>query len=163
MQLYIWTVILYRLLYGVVSTIVWIYINYCMGLIRVLYGFVSNIIWICIDVYMNCISIVYLIVVIYTPLIKKQPERHLCRVPGPGHTAKVPLFAVYQGRDTRQRCHCLPCARGVTHGKQPLVCCVPGRYGTRQTPFSMGFRALHFILPWAQKSTRQSVCRVSEM
>ena len=46
---------LYRLLYGFVSTIVWICIDYCMDLIRVLYGFVSNIIGICIDVYMNCI------------------------------------------------------------------------------------------------------------
>ena len=55
MQLCIWTVVLYRLLYGVVSSIVWICINYCMDLIRVLYGFVSNIIGICIDIYMNCI------------------------------------------------------------------------------------------------------------
>ena len=39
----------------IVSTIVWICIDYCMDLIRVLYGFVSNIIGICIDVYMNYI------------------------------------------------------------------------------------------------------------
>ena len=75
MQLCNWTVVLYRLLYGVVSTIVWICINYCMDLIRVLYGFVSTIIWIV----MRCILryiwiayvIVYLIGVIYTLFIKK--------------------------------------------------------------------------------------------
>ena len=60
----------------IVSTVVWSCIDYCMDLYQLLYGFDSSIVWICIEYYLDLYRrtayvIVNLIVVIYTPCIKK--------------------------------------------------------------------------------------------
>ena len=138
---------LYRLLYGFVLTIVWIWFEYCMDSYRILSGFVSTYIW-------TAYVIVYLIGVIYTLFIKKiQAKTHLCRVPGQGHTAKVPFFAMCKAR-----------AHGKGAVQRFCVCCVcrvPCRYGTRQTGCSTRLPPVHFILSCARNVAhgKLALCR----
>ena len=147
---------LYRLLYGFVSTIVWIWFEYCMDLYRILSGFVSTYIW-------NAYVIVYLIGVIYTLFIKKKAETHLCRVPGQGHTANEQLFAVCQAVTVHGKRHfqwgsehCILFCRGPRKalGKVFAVC---PKCSTRQTSSlsAVVCRALFAVC-----YTRQTLCRV---
>ena len=145
---------LYRLLYGFVSTIVWIWFEYCMDLYRILSGFVSTYIWTkhCI---FDCGHI-------YAINKKNSMKDTFAVCQGQG-TRQMPLFAVCQAVTVHGKRHfqwgsehCILFCRGPRKalGKVFAVC---PKCSTRQTSSlsAVVCRALFAVC-----YTRQTLCRV---